>query len=138
MSVSNMETAADRIAIMRKVLLHIQNKMPLGELTFEERRILKECYDAKYFEGIILSEMASGKIVWDYRFEPQLTLSGLQFLDSSENKNDNQKPVERNDAYSHQPRPKKFYKSGVFWSAVSAIAAVIAVIVTVLIQRGII
>lgn len=132
------ETAAGRIEAMRKVLLHIQGKKSLEELTFEERRILKECYDAKYFEGIVLSEMASGKIVWDYRFEPQLTLAGLQFLDSSKNQNYNQKPVERNAAHSHKTSPKKFYKSSVFWNAVCGIAAIVTIVVTILIHRSII
>lgn len=70
------------MASMKKVLLHIQAQKPFDDLNFEERRVLKECYDSKYFEGVVLSEMASGKIIARYRYEPRLTLEGLQFLDS--------------------------------------------------------
>jgi len=57
---------------MRGVLLHIQRKAPFEDLSFEERRILKECYDAGYFEGVVICEMASGRVVAEYRHEPRL------------------------------------------------------------------
>lgn len=138
MSVSNVETAADRIAAMQKVLLHIQNNGPLNELTFEEKRILKECYDAKYFTGAIVSEMASGKIVVDYRFAPKLTLAGLQFLAQSEEADHDDQPAERDTANSDQTESKKFYQRGIFWGAVSGIASIVAIAVTLLIHFNVI
>lgn len=76
------ETLAQRMESMKKVLLHIQAKKPFNSLTFEEKRILKECYDSKYFEGLVISEMISGRITVEYRHEPRLTYDGMRFLNS--------------------------------------------------------
>lgn len=123
------ETAADRIAVMRKVLLHIQDKKPFSELSFEERRVLKECYDAKYFEGIILDEMASGRIVAEYRFDPQLTLAGLQFLDDTtvlSSENDKSNEPNKTDVSGKKDRSgKKFYQSEIFWAVVTLLVTFI-------------
>lgn len=80
-----LETLDQREETMRKVLLHVQAQQPFDKLSFEERRILKECYDKKYFEGLVIDEMISGRIVAEYRHEPRLTLEGLKFL-NGENK----------------------------------------------------
>lgn len=84
------DTVEQREASMRRVLQHINEKRPLEEFTFEDNRILKECSEAKYFEGLVMAEMISGRVVAEYRFEPRLTYEGLKFLypDSS---NDPQK-----------------------------------------------
>lgn len=76
-----METVSQRKETMRNILRRIQAHESLDDLSFEEKRILKECYDAEYFEGLVIQEMISGRITTEYRHEPRLTLAGLQFLE---------------------------------------------------------
>lgn len=76
------ETLQEREESMRVVLRHIQAKRPFEEFTFEQQRILKECQDAGYFEGVTMVQMISGRIVAEYGFEPRLTYKGLQFLEA--------------------------------------------------------
>lgn len=78
------ETLSQREEAMRKILRDIQDKRPFDNFSFEERRILKECYDAGYFEGVVMEEMGSGRIVGEYRHEPRITHKGLQFLSAGE------------------------------------------------------
>lgn len=75
------ETIQQREESMRRVLRYIQEQKPFEDLSFVDQRILKECYDLGYFEGIVLLEMISGNIVAEYRHDPRLTYKGLQFLD---------------------------------------------------------
>ncbi len=75
------ETIEQREEAMRKILRDIQNKRPIDTFSFEEQRILKECFDAGYFEGVVMGEAASGRVFGEYRHEPRLTYEGLQFLD---------------------------------------------------------
>ena len=63
------ETLQQREDSMRAVLHKIQNKIDFKTFTFEDQRIAKECYDAKFFEGIVIAEMASGRIIAEYRRE---------------------------------------------------------------------
>lgn len=76
------ETLQQRETAMRAVLHKIQNKIDFGAFTLEEQRIAKECYDAGFFEGIVIQEMISGRIVAEYRHEPRLTYKGIQFISS--------------------------------------------------------
>ncbi len=77
------ETLQQREAAMRAVLHKIQNKIDFNTFTFEEMRIAKECHDAAFFEGVVLDEMASGRITAEHRFNSRLTYKGLQFLDQT-------------------------------------------------------
>lgn len=124
------ETLQKRYQTMKKVLLHIQAKKSFDELSFDEKRILKECFDAGFFEGIVLLEMASGRIIAEYRHEPRLTLKGLQFLDTVKTidlsqDNESCKPDKTYASKSKGDAGKKFYKSGVFWAAVTVIVSII-------------
>ncbi len=74
------ETLEQREEAMRKILRDIQKERPFEDFSFEEQRLLKECYDAGYFEGIAILEMISGRIVGEYRHQPRLTYKGMQFL----------------------------------------------------------
>ena len=78
------ETLEQREEAMRKILRDIQCKRPFDTFSFEEQRILKECYESGYFEGVVMVEMVSGRIVGEYRHEPRLTYKGLQFLSAGE------------------------------------------------------
>ena len=74
------ETIQQRETAMRDVLKKIQNEIDLQTFTFEEQRIAKECFDAGFFEGVVMLEMISGRIVAEYRHKPRLTHNGMQFL----------------------------------------------------------
>lgn len=74
------ETLETREAAMREVLRYVLEKRPFENLNHEQQRILKECQDMKFFEGIVLAEMVSGRITGEYRFEPRLTYAGMQFI----------------------------------------------------------
>lgn len=78
--IKHAETLEEREEAMRVVLRHIQEKRPFELLDREQQRILKECQDAGYFEGVVLTEMISGRVAAEYRFNPRLTYKGLQFL----------------------------------------------------------
>lgn len=78
------ETLEQREESMRKILRDIQNKRSFETFSFEEQRILKECYDAGCFEGVVMGEAASGRVFGEYQHEPRLTYKGLQFLSAGE------------------------------------------------------
>lgn len=79
-----METLEQRESCMRKVIQHTLDEKPFDELTFEEKRTLKECADKKFIDGIVYVEMISGRSVAEYRHKPRLTLEGIQFMNSAE------------------------------------------------------
>lgn len=75
------ETLSQRQHDMCRVLRHIQARKPFDDLSYEDRRILLECYEAHYFDGIVILQMISGNVVAEYQQEPRLTYAGLQFLE---------------------------------------------------------
>ena len=101
----------------------IQEKKPFEDLSFEERRVFKECYDSGYFEGVVPVEMINGRIVAEYRNDPRLTLKGLEFLDSLQ-QNPCNKPDKANCSERKDKPGKKFYQSGVFWAAVAVFVTI--------------
>lgn len=115
-----------RMEDMKKVLLHIQAKKPFDDLSFEEQRIFKECYDAGYFEGVVPVEMITGKIVVEYRHEPRLTLKGLEFLDSLQ-----QKPRNEPDEI-HAAKPKSDIENqSLKWSKINTIGSIVVGLLTI-------
>ena len=74
------ETLEQRQATMRRVIQHIIDKKPYDELSDEDRLIAKECVDKKYIKGVVLIEMATGKIVMEIQHDPVLTEAGAAFL----------------------------------------------------------
>lgn len=69
---------------MRWVFRYVLNNDDLNNLDNDERRLLKECVDAGYIEGIELSEAASGLIVGQIKYDPVLTRAGVNFLSREE------------------------------------------------------
>lgn len=78
------ETLEQREAAMRDVLKKIEAKTDFNEFSDNEKKLAKECYDAKMFEGVVLEQMISGRITAEYRHDPRLTLKGIQFLSIEE------------------------------------------------------
>lgn len=76
------ETLEQRKSSMRKVIQHVLDEKPFEELTFEEKRIIKECADKKLIEGIVYEEMISGRIIAEHQHKPRLTLEGVHFMDA--------------------------------------------------------
>jgi F0F1-type ATP synthase assembly protein I len=75
------ETLFRREESMRNVLRKLQANTPFENLSFEERRTAKECFDLGFFEGLFLEEMASGRIIAEYQFGARITYKGMQFLE---------------------------------------------------------
>lgn len=122
-----METLKDRQLKMRDVLLSLQAKKPFEDFTFEDRRILKECYDAGYFEGIVLGEAINGRIFSEYRHDPRLTYKGLQFLDSLSEQNESGEP----DPADHAESERDISKQSLQWTKIGVVAAIIIGVLTV-------
>lgn len=78
------ETLSQREEAMRKVLLDIQNQRPPEEFSWEEKRLLLECYAAGYFEGVMMEEMITGRITMEYRHQPRITHKGLEFISKTD------------------------------------------------------
>ena len=115
------ETLEDRKEKMRSVLRAVQAQKSFEQFTFEEQRILKECYDAGYFEGLILLEMIAGNIVAEYRHEPRLTYKGMQFLDEQSQQHKGNEPDEADLAEGERDIGKQSLK----WTKAGVIVAVI-------------
>jgi len=129
------ETVKQREEKMRKVLRDIQAQRPIGEFSFEEQRILKECYEAGFFEGVVLCEMISGRIVAEYRHHPRLTYKGLQFLDASPEQDEGDEPDQADAAKVNSDIGKQslqWTKAGVF---VAAVVGLLTIAATVLVAR---
>lgn len=82
-----LETLEQRENAMRDVLRKIESKTDFKEFSDNEKKLAKECYDAKLFEGVVLEQMVSGRIIAEYRHEPRLTLKGVQFIQAKKTKN---------------------------------------------------
>lgn len=67
----------------RRIIQHIIDKKPFGDLSDEERRIAKEYVDKKYIEGVELIEMATGRIVMEIQHDPILTEAGAAFMEQT-------------------------------------------------------
>lgn len=80
------ETLEQRENAMREILRKIEAKTDFKEFSDNEKKLAKECYDAKMFESVVLEQMISGRITAEYRHEPRLTLKGIQFLNAEEEK----------------------------------------------------
>lgn len=137
------ETLEERRATMRKVIQHIIDKRPYAELTFEERRIAKECVDKNYIEGVVLVEMITGRVVMEYRFEPRLTEEGVAFLSG----NTSAEKINDDDTYgklehtftnnSNCEEPQRTNRQSLFWTKAGALATIAALIQTFFTQcRG--
>lgn len=74
------ESLEQQQATARRVIQHIIDQKPFGDLTNEERRIAKECVDKKYIKGVELLEMATGRIVMEIQHDPVLTETGAAFM----------------------------------------------------------
>ena len=74
------ETLQQRESAMQMVLRKIETKTDFKNFSSKEMQIAKECYDAGFFEGVVMQKMISGRIVAEYCHEPRLTHKGLQFL----------------------------------------------------------
>ena len=74
------ELLEQKRATARRVIQHIIDQRPFGDLTNEERRIAKECVDKKYIKGVELLEMATGRIVMEIQHDPVLTEAGAAFM----------------------------------------------------------
>ena len=55
-----LETLEQRENAMRDVLRKIESKTDFKEFSDNEKKLAKECYDAKLFEGVVLEQMVSG------------------------------------------------------------------------------
>ena len=75
-----MNDKIEQQATMRRVIQHIIDQKPFGDLTNEERRIAKECVDKKYIKGVQLIEMVTGRIVMEIQHDPVLTEAGAAFM----------------------------------------------------------
>ena len=74
------ESLEQQQATARRIIQHIIDKKPFGDLTGEERRIAKECVDKKYIKGVEMLEMATGRIVMEIQHDPVLTEAGTVFM----------------------------------------------------------
>lgn len=106
---------------MCELLRAIQQQTPFEEFSFEEQRILKECYDAGYFEGVVLIEMISGRIVAEYRHEPRLTCKGLQLLDEVSKQNNGNEP----DHTDYAKRERNISQQALKWTKAGVVVAII-------------
>ena len=82
---------------MREVLRRLEAGEDLNKFSPHDKRILKDCFDAGYFEGTVPIEMISERIVFENRFTPRLTYAGLQFLESVESSAENLKESSADD-----------------------------------------
>lgn len=69
---------------MRWVMRYVLDGGDIGKLDNDEKRLLKECVDAKYLDGVELAVMASGRIIMEIRHEAKITRAGAEFLASEE------------------------------------------------------
>ena len=129
------ETLQQREDAMRAILHKIQNKIDFETFTFEEQRIAKECYDAGFFEGIVMLEMVSGRIVAEYRHEPRITHKGMGFLypatpeeiakvevSMSDVEHELQAEKERNDRAAEEADRKKDHRFQILTALLSGLA----------------
>lgn len=100
------ETLEQREHAMKEILRKIEAKTDFKEFSFEEMRLAKECYDAKLFEGVVLEQMASGRIIAEYRHEPRLTLKGVQFIQAEEDRKLQAKKMAEEQASQEAERKK--------------------------------
>ena len=123
-----METLEQRQATMRKVIRHMIDGKPYADLTFEERRIAKECLDKGYIEGVELVEMITGRVVMEYRFPPRLTEPGVAFLsgDKPLQKADNADTDAHQDRTLYEERNNEKLPR---WTKADVIATVIGTII---------
>lgn len=91
---------------MRNVLRKIDAKTDFKEFSENEMHLAKDCYDAKLFEGVVLEQMASGRIIAEYRHEPRLTLKGVQFIQAEEDRKLQAKKLEEERAKDEAERKK--------------------------------
>lgn len=106
---------------MRSVLRAVQAQKTFEKFTFEEQRILKECYDAGYFEGLVVLEMIAGNIVAEYRHEPRLTYKGMQFLYEQSEQDERNEPNEAD----LTERERDIGKQSLKWTKAGVIVAII-------------
>lgn len=95
---------------MRFVMNYAIEKHDISDLSNDDRRILKHCFDDGYIEGLAMLEMISGRIVAEYRFDPTLTLKGHQFMESTA-LGSAQDAVENSAANNHKERNRTAKKA---------------------------
>lgn len=95
------ETLQQREAAMRVVLRKIEEKKDFNSFSREEMRLAKECQDSGLFEGAVLEEMSSGRVVAECRHDTRLTLKGIQFLQAEEEQS---REAAKNEAERKQER----------------------------------
>lgn len=126
------ETLSQRQSDMCRVLRHIQAGKPFGELSHEDRRTLLECYEAHYFEGIVVLQMISGNIVAEYQQEPRLTYAGLQFLEEHETSAPTGEDAAADDYEERQTGVKKAFQFFItfvrrFWKLFCGLGVIVGV-----------
>ena len=117
-----LETLEQRENAMRDVLRKIESKTDFKEVSDNEKKLAKECYDAKLFEGVVLEQMVSGRIIAEYRHEPRLTLKGVQFIQAKKNQKLQAKKLAEEHANEETER-KKDRKYQLLAAVFSGIAA---------------
>ena len=126
------ETLAQRETAMCKVLLDVQRQRPFEEFNREEQRLLLECYNAGYFEGVVILEMISGRIVMEYRHQPRLTYQGLEFLDQVERRSQEKQNGGKPDRPHTGEQNSDVSKQSLNWNRAGVIVAALAALLTIL------
>lgn len=98
---------------MRWVMRYVLDNGNLNSLDGEERRLLKDCVDAGYIDGIEMAEVASGDVVGQIKYSPILTRAGIKFLSEHNEmkKGEGASAGER----SEQAKQKKLWIAENYW-----------------------
>lgn len=118
-------TTALEYKMEMKRIMELVTANGLNGLNQDEMRMLKQCCDSGYIEGVKTVEMISGRIAAEIRYTPALTLAGMEFCDAlTRDENEPQKNQENADPKKEMVDSlKKLAKR--IWVIFLAIAAIV-------------
>lgn len=114
------------------LLSRIHAGEPMTDLSFEEQRTLKECYDAGWFEGSVPVEMIGGRVVVEVRFPLRLTMEGHRVLATAQSSQQVDQGIKPDHANVSQLEHDLGRKS-LFWARASVIGAAVIFLLSTLV-----